>query len=173
VKKLHLFSWLACILVLAVVFAQLEIQIEGCSGWASALPTWRRTPQQWPALNLLWGGRPLTGYHLWAFTCVALFFHLPFAMLWRWDLGLEARALGSTMLFWIVEDALWFLLNPHFRLSGFRPGGGAWWHPHWLLGLPADYWVFGLLGLGLVWLSFRPSRSEPTIGCQETEPGRG
>jgi hypothetical protein len=58
------------------------------------------------------------------------------------------------MTFWIAEDFLWFAMNPAFHLKDFRPGAIAW-HPHWVLGLPADYWGFGLGGLVLFAFSFR------------------
>jgi hypothetical protein len=64
-----------------------------------------------------------------------------------------ASALAAPMIFWIVEDALWFALNPAFGLKALRPGK-AFWHPHWLWGLPVDYWIFGAVGLALLWWSF-------------------
>jgi hypothetical protein len=146
-------AYVLFVLALAALFANVEIQVEGASGWAGSLPTWRRTPEEWPILRLIWGGRPMTGYHFYVFPFMALIFHLPILFSWRWSIALEARCLGSIMVFWIVEDVLWFVLNPAFDMREFAPGKVPW-HPHWVLGLPADYWVFGLLGLGLLAFSF-------------------
>jgi hypothetical protein len=141
------------VLVLAFVFANVEVQIEGAQGWAAGLPVSFRVERHW-LLDLLWGGRPMTGYHAWVFPFVLLCFHLPMLQAGRWSARGQACALASTALFWIAEDALWFALNPAFGLEGLAPGR-AWWHPRWLLGLPLDYWIFGLGGGLLLWWSFR------------------
>jgi hypothetical protein len=137
---------LAWIVLLAVFFAETEIQIEGASGWAASLPTWR-IEKHW-LLDLFWGGRAMTGYHAWVFPCVAMFFHFPFFMLQQWSWRLEARAVASIMLFWVCEDFLWFMLNPAYGLARFHPGG-ILWHQRWLAGLPADYWL-GLVAAALL-----------------------
>ena len=107
------------LLVLGFLFAEVEIQIEGGAGWAANLPTWRI--ENHPLLNVFWGGKPLTGYHLWVFTFMAAVFHLPLVMLRTFSLKMECRVLGSVMVFWIVEDFLWFVLNPAFGLARFKP----------------------------------------------------
>lgn len=138
--------------LLAAVFAQVEIQIEGATGWAANLPTWR-VENHW-LLDYFWGGRPLTGYHVWVFLFMALVFHFAFFLHGRHSLRLELRVLGSLALFWILEDFLWFVLNPAFGLSRFNREYIPW-HHHWLLGVPVDYWMYLALGTLLIWLSFR------------------
>lgn len=145
---------LLAIVVLAAVFAQVEIQIEGAAGWAANLPTWR-IEHHW-LLDWFWGGRPMTGYHLWMFLFMFLVFHLVFLVHGRVSPRLEARVVGSLMVFWIAEDFLWFVLNPAYGLSRFDPVHIPW-HHHWLLGMPADYPVFLTAGLGLAGWSFRRS----------------
>jgi len=71
----RLWLTIAWTLLLAYFFANVEIQVEGAHGWASALPTWR-IERHW-LLDIFWGGRAMTGYHAWIFPCVALFFHFP------------------------------------------------------------------------------------------------
>ncbi len=138
--------------LLGAVFAQVEIQIEGASGWAAALPTWR-IEQHW-LLDIFWGGRPMTGYHAWVFSFIALVFHLPMFYAERWHWRLEARTLGSVMLFWIWEDWLWFVMNPAYGLSRFSPEAVPW-HKQWVLGVPTDYLTFTLVGVALLALSCR------------------
>ncbi|HEY7817706.1 MAG TPA: hypothetical protein VIG29_05780 [Vicinamibacteria bacterium] len=134
--------------VAALFFAKLEIQIEGEHGWAAKLPTWR--VEEHPLLELFFGGRPLTGYHLWAFLFVFLTFHVPFFFdPGSWALRRELHAIGGYSLFWIVEDVLWFVLNPHFGWRKFTREN-VWWHKRWLLGFPADYWVMGTLSVALL-----------------------
>jgi len=140
------------VVVLAAMFAMVEIQIEGSQGWAAGLPTWR-IEQHW-LLDLFWGGRPMTGYHAWVFPFMLLAFHLPPMMLSIWSWRLEARCLGSAMLFWVVEDGCWFALNPAYGLASLTPERVIW-HKHWWLGWPSDYYLFGLSGLLLIGLSYR------------------
>jgi hypothetical protein len=137
--------------ILAFCFAKLEVQIEGAAGWAAGLPTWR--VERHPLLDIFWGGRPLTGYHAWAFTFMALVFHLPLALVWTFSLHLEARVAGCLALFWIAEDFLWFVLNPAFGLARFNRSA-IWWHRRWWMGLPVDYWQFTGAGLGLLVYSY-------------------
>ena len=140
-------SFLLLILWAAFVFAKLEIEIEGKHGWAEKLPTWR--VERHVLLDMFFGGRPLTGYHVWAFLFVFTMFHLPFAWNGSWSLTGELRVLGGYTLFWIVEDLLWFLFNPHYGWKRFTRDN-VWWHKRWVLGLPADYWVLGSVAVALL-----------------------
>jgi hypothetical protein len=130
-----LLAWVA---LLAFLFAKLEIQIEGPHGWAAHLPTWRLPKTS--RLRMLFGNREVTGYHVYAFAFMAAAFHLPLVLCARFSLALEARVLASLVAFWILEDFLWFALNPAFGLSRFDPRHIPW-HPHWLWRVPVDYLV--------------------------------
>ncbi|MCB9688951.1 MAG: hypothetical protein H6735_28170 [Alphaproteobacteria bacterium] len=143
-RPLALLVW---VVLLAFFFANVEVQIEGANGWASALPVTFRVDQHW-LLDLFWGGRPLTGYHAWVFSFVALTFHLPLVWEGRWSWRAQARALALISGFWIVEDALWFVLNPAYGWAALTPANVPW-HVHWFLGLPTDYWTFGFGALAL------------------------
>lgn len=141
--------------LLSFFFAQVEIQIEGAHGWASSLPTWRL--EEHILLDIFWGGRPMTGYHAWIFSFMALVFHLPVFIAGTWHWRLESRLLGGLMLFWIAEDFLWFILNPAFGWARFTPQSVPW-HKHWIAFLPLDYVTFTAVGALLIWLSYRPRR---------------
>jgi len=151
-KRLYPFILFAFIALLGFFFAMTEIQIEGSNGWASGLPTWKI--ENHVLLNIFWGGRPLTGYHAWIFSFMFLVFHLPHMIYGRLSLLLEVRIIGSLMLFWIIEDCFWFVLNPAFGVRSFGPEH-VWWHKVWLFGIPLDYWTFGILGIVLIIFSFR------------------
>jgi hypothetical protein len=157
------------LLALGFLFAQAEIQIEGGKGWAAGLPTWRIENHPW--VSIFWGGKPITGYHVWIFAFMATMFHLPFVMFWTFSLRLECRVIGSVMVFWIIEDFLWFALNPAFGPARFKPDFIPW-HKVWVLGIPADYWVFAAAGGLLIGWSFRPSRpAEGVARTRETSHG--
>lgn len=72
---IHIMASVLYVLVLAFLFANVEIQIEGRGGWAANLPTWR-IEHHW-LLDLFLGGRAMTGYHAWVFSFVFLVFHFP------------------------------------------------------------------------------------------------
>jgi hypothetical protein len=148
----HPVALLAFVTTLAFFFAMLEIQIEGPHGWAAALPTWRI--EKHPLLDLFWGGRPMTGYHAWAFSFMAAVFHLPLILSAAFTLRMEARIIGCLAIFWIVEDFLWFVMNPAFGIRRFRPVH-VWWHRRWLLRMPLDYVTFLAVGGALFAYSFR------------------
>ena len=149
VELVLLLSW---IVLTALFFSEVEIQIEGPAGWASSLPTWR-VEKHW-LLDIFWGGRPMTGYHAWVFGFMFLVFHLGVFINLNWSLRTEARIIAALMLFWIVEDFLWFLLNPAYGWAKFTPLHIPW-HKHWLAGFPLDYLVFILVGGALLAWSFR------------------
>lgn len=144
-------STLAFVVVLAFFFAKVEIQIEGDAGWAANLPTWR-VEEHW-LLTIFWGGRAMTGYHAWVMSFIVLVFHLPALIAWQWSMQLEARILASLMVFWIVEDFLWFILNPAFGFKRFQPAHVSW-HKHWVCGAPVDYWVFTVISCLLFGYSY-------------------
>lgn len=149
----HILSLGITLLILAFTFAKVEIQIEGSDGgWAANLPTWR-IEKHW-LLDIFFGGRPLTGYHAWALSFMLIMFHFPLLLFWQWTWLLEARVMGSFMVFWIVEDFLWFLLNPGWGWKRFRKTEVRW-HKHWLLGFPTDYWIFAITSCILLIFSFR------------------
>jgi len=146
--------WIA---LTAFFFSEVEIQIEGPAGWASNLPTWR-IEHHW-LLDIFWGGRPLTGYHAWAFSFMFLVFHAGVFITQKWSWRLETRIIASIMLFWVIEDFLWFILNPAFGISNFSPDKVSW-HTHWFLGIPADYWNFTIVSAILMWLSYAKLESK-------------
>src|SRR6185295_10761806 len=99
-------------LAIALVLAQLEIQIEGAHGWAERLPTWR---WQSPAV-LRWAGKPITGYHVFLLAFILLLIHLP-QMHVGFSLEREAETLSLFFLLANFWDFLWFACNPHYGLS--------------------------------------------------------
>ena len=151
---LHAATCVVFVALLGFFFAHVEIQIEGKAGWAANLPVTFRIEKHW-LLDIFWGGRPMTGYHAWVFPFVLLFCHLPVVVFAQWSWRLEARLLSCCTLFWIFEDALWFTLNPAYGWVSLHLGTQVWWHKHWFLGLPTDYWTFSAVGLALLWWSFR------------------
>ena len=132
----------------ALLFALVEIEIEGKDGWAMNLPTWyRRKPVYARVYAFLLSGKPLTGYHAVMFFIPFVSFHIGLAFGQPWSWGLEARVFASYLVWNVTWDFLWFVLNPHFGWARFRKGQ-VWWHGRmWIGRLPIDY-------VHALWLSF-------------------
>ena len=124
----------------ALLFALVEIEIEGKDGWAMNLPTWfRRKPLYARVYARVLSGKPLTGYHAVMFFIPFISFHLGLAFGLPWSWGLELRVVASYLVWNVTWDCLWFLLNPHFGCARFRKGQ-IWWHGGvWIGRLPIDY----------------------------------
>lgn len=105
---------LACVTHwIAVTISWLEIEIEGTHGWASKLPTWRRS-------SILCGTRPLTGYHISLSLVLISVVSCGGIVLAIWDTSWLALAciLLSLSIFvcaMLFEDAYWFVFNYAFH----------------------------------------------------------
>jgi hypothetical protein len=133
-------------LFMAVVLALWEIQIEGKDGWAANSPGWR-IEKGWPMR--LTGGLPLTGYHVFMAAFIFAIIHLPlFFTVWSWRL--ECLLLGFAVGMLLLEDFLWFVLNPFYGLKTFRKGK-IWWHKDWWGPVPAMYWFLLVIAGILIW----------------------
>jgi hypothetical protein len=131
----------------ALLFALVEIEIEGKDGWAMNLPTWfRRKPLYARIYALVLSGKPLTGYHAVMFFIPFVSFHIGLAFGQSWSWGLEACVVARYLVWNVTWDFLWFVLNPHFGWARFRKGQ-IWWHGGaWIGRLPIDY-------VNALWLS--------------------
>jgi len=129
----------------AMVFAAVEIEVEGKHGWAEKTSTWFRTKGIAARLyGLVMGGKPLTGYHLFMFFLPILVFHSHFVMGVQWTLAKEFLVLAMYFAWMPTWDYLWFVLNPSYGVEKFKKQN-VWWHTrsHWLFNVaPLDY-LFG------------------------------
>ncbi len=134
----------ASLFLTASLFALVEIQIEGPHGWAEKLPTWR--VRNWWT-RLFFDHRALTGYHVYMLLFVICFAHLAFGLgLADWSARAEMKVLAFLCLFWVLEDFLWFVVNPAFGIRKFRPRHIPWHAPTWWLVVPRAYVIGGALG---------------------------
>jgi len=141
VRILFLFAY-------ALLFAAVEIEIEGPHGWAERLPTWFRvTTPTARFYGLFMRGKPLTGYHAVMFVLPAWSFHIGFVAGVPWTWAGEATTLAAYMAWVVTWDLLWFLLNPRYGWARFRKGQ-VWWHGRtWIGRFPVDYWSAVALSL--------------------------
>jgi hypothetical protein len=143
---MNIILFVLLLFVLAFFFAQLEIQIEGSAGWAKNLPTWRKSLRDIPILrHLFFKDMELTGYHLYLNLFIFSVLHIVY--IWApFDVATELELLSFFTFFFILEDFLWFLLNPHFGLKKFKKENIPW-HQPWVLGLPGGYFFYGFIGV--------------------------
>lgn len=136
------------IFFLALVLAILEIQVEGPNGWAKNLPTWRPKIDKWYVKLYMkfMSGREATGYHITMFTFVFLIFNLPYVFGLSLNLEHYLKTLSFFLIFIVLWDFLWFVLNPHYPLKKFK-SEHIWWHKKWLMGAPVDYYGGLILSL--------------------------
>ena len=140
-------GFLVFMVFLSVILAIWEIQIEGKEGWAAKLPAWR-IEKRW--IIKLTGGRPVTGYHVFMTLFLIATVHLPlFFVAWSWRL--ESLLLGFYVGMVLLEDFLWFVLNPHYGIKNFRKGK-IWWHTSWWGPVPALYWFLLVICIVLLYL---------------------
>jgi hypothetical protein len=122
--------------------AGIEIEIEGGIGWAERLPTWYfKRGRTGRVFGIFMGGRPLTGYHVFAFTIPLLVLHLPYVMGVDWTLAGELRTIAIYFVLAVVWDYLWFVLNPAYTVRRFRRGNVWWFEVPWIWRFPLDYYV--------------------------------
>jgi hypothetical protein len=150
---MHTLLFAIALVWLAFCFAKVEIAIEGKHGWAGSLPTWRLPASHW-ASRIFFGGRPATGYHVWLQLFMFGVFHLTYLFA-PVRLATELEILAFFVLFWVIEDFLWFVLNPEFGLAKFNKANVPW-HPNWWGAAPSEYFVFAVIGIALyvvaVWM---------------------
>lgn len=121
--------------ILALVFALLEIEIEGKYAWSEKTQTWYRyNPKS--LINKFLGGKPLTGYHIMVFGTAVLISHLPFIFGLVWSIQNELWILAIHFAWTPLWDYLWIVFNPHYGISEFKQNK-TWWYQNsvWLAGV--------------------------------------
>ena len=137
----QLFKIISFLIILAILHARLELQIEGLrSGWAFRLPCWRL--DNWLTKLLL--GKELTGYHFYLMLVFLMMFHSPFLFI-SYSLKREFLCLGTFFYYWLIEDFFWFIENPIYGIENFKPNR-IFWHRRWFLFLPVSYWISIIIG---------------------------
>lgn len=146
-----LYFFLAIVWI-SYAFARMEIEIEGAHGWAENLPTHRLSPRHWVSV-IFFEGRPVTEYHIWVELLILSLLHtiyvfLPFSVI------IELQLLAFFCFMTVLEDFLWFVLNPAFGVQNFR-AEKIWWHKDtWLWVAPRGYYTLLVLGAILYTASF-------------------
>lgn len=140
--------YLALNTFIALIFALLEIQIEGKNGWAKDLPTWKFYK---PWFKYIPGGnKPITGYHFYTWVLIFLYLHTVYVFV-PFSLKTELVIVSSYIYITRLEDFLWFVLNPNYGIKKFKKGQIPW-HKDWIGPLPSQYYVSALFWFACLYL---------------------
>ncbi len=136
---------------LSLLFALMEVELEGKYGWSEKSQTWYRVKGHYPKIiSFLLGGKPLNGYHIFMFPIVLLISHAHFFMGVEWTLVNELIALAIYFAWAPLWDYLWFVLNPHYGIKNFDKNK-VWWFSksHWIFNIVAleqiSQWVLSIV----------------------------
>ena len=145
----------------ALVYAMIEIEVEGPAGWAKNLPT----PQK--VLG------HLSLYHVFMVAMAALviggllsYRECATQKEWTWKrgLGLAGEYLFLLVVFFLAQDFLWFVLNPSYTIARYRQACIGWHRP-WVIGVPAfNFAGAALLAVVLALHSRARGRLGATLG---------
>lgn len=93
-----------------------EAYIERDKGWAKNAGGWR--------INLKI--RELTAYHFWAWlVMIPMFLMLPL-FIFGWNKSVFWLLISAYFLGTVLEDFLWFIVNPDFPFKNFNPKNVPW-----------------------------------------------
>lgn len=144
----------------SLLWALMFVNAEGSDGWGGK-SGWVISGKKWFFMNLFTFGRPIR--LLPVFGIITFIVSYLFPPLWNISKGFPftltnwGELIAYFALFAILEDLLWFLVNPHYGFSKFKKEFIPW-HPRWFLRIPIDYWIgvvvfiaSGLLFKGIGW----------------------
>lgn len=147
------FAWYIVALLFSAMFASIET-----NPYAQGLPTWRPDPNLWWVKVLYWVpnlGRPVNGLDTFALLLMGAVYFLIFAwdMAHKFPTGLYLWFESATYFvgFNLIEDWVWYALNPNWGWHRFNAASlPTWMYHHWLLGFPSQYWEAFLGGFMLL-----------------------
>ena len=134
-------------LILAYFHAKQETEIEGKAGWARHLPTFR--------INIFITkfilAKEITGYHIFLLLMYITIFHGIY-LFQPYALKTELIIFGLLNWYFVIEDFLFFVVNPHYGIKKFRKGYISW-HKRWIFNfIPISYAVGIIIGTSLLLL---------------------
>jgi len=144
---IKIFIWMV---ILAYFHALQETQIEGKAGWARHLPTFRISV----FITKLLLNKEITGYHIFLLSMYVIIFHGIY-LFQPYTLKTELIIFGLLNWYFVIEDFLFFIVNPHYGISKFKKGYISW-HRRWLFNFIPISYVWGIIiGTFLLWIGMK------------------
>lgn len=142
--------------LVALLLALTEIEVEGRYGWSEKTQTWsKKFSLKKISFGKILSTRTLTGYHIFLNLFLFIFAHSPFVFFREFSISAELQLLSTYLIWNIFWDFLWFIMNPYYGLSKFKPKS-VWWFGEepWVLGkLPLKYFLQLALALLFVYIA--------------------
>ena len=126
------------VLFTSLVYALIEIELEGKNGWMTKIPT---------AKVAYMGGKHMTLYHIYMILMITL--SVAYQNNMQYTINSFLYSASYVFLFLLLEDFLWFVFNPYFTIKRYKRRE-IWWHASqpWILGVPMHNYIVG--GINLV-----------------------
>ena len=128
------------VFIFSIIYSLMEIEIEGKNGWCSELPT---------AKNVL---GDFTFYHLLMNILIIITFWKVFN---KYDIFTIIFYITS---FFLIEDFLWFVLNPCYTMKKYTKENIPW-HKTWMLNMPSA----NIFGLGVLFICTLLSKNKSKL----------
>ena len=137
----------------ACVFAFIEIEVEGPDGWAKNLPT----PQNvlghlslYHVFMVSMAAIVIAGFIYFRSSCTASNDNkcntlTPITPWWKMLLTNIGTFVFHLVLFFLVQDFLWFVFNPAYTIKRYKQSCIPW-HKQWFLGIPS----FNFMGAAMI-----------------------
>ena len=123
-----------------------EAYIEGKNAWGKKQVGWKKK---------ILGCYDLTAYHFWLNLMLFFFMTLPL-IINGWNTRLFGVLISASALGFIIQDILWYVINPFYSLKKFNPKD-ANWYPWIKIGkfqIPRTYlmgFIIGILSWYFLW----------------------
>ena len=114
-NTLLIFIW---IIAAFICMAFWEAYVEGKHPWAKKALGWRKRITK---------RYVLTAYHFWVNLMFAFLISLPLVV-YGWNSELAGVLISAGVIGLIVEDFLWFIVNPFWNLKKFNSKAVYWYH---------------------------------------------
>lgn len=119
-----------------------EAYIEGKNPWGKKQCGWKFK---------LTKNFTLTAYHFWLNVMFIFFLSLP-VVIYGWDWEIAGIITSAALIGFIVQDFLWYAINPHYSFKKFNPKDAGWypWVNLGIIKIPKTY----IIGIVLALLSW-------------------
>ena len=126
---------LVFVFLISIFYSLIEIEIEGKDGWMTKIPT--------PKILKI-GDKEMTLYHIYMLVLIIISFIFQNKM--NLTLSSFLYSTSNVLLFLLLEDIFWFILNPYFTINKYKKEN-IWWHAKqpWILGMPLHNYIISIV----------------------------
>ena len=156
------------VFLFAVFFALIEIEVEGTEGWAKNLPTARNIIGHltlYHVYMILLAVLIITGFVYFQHTALCsdcTVDETPPKSIWHktvWPaLRVTFKAVFHIIAYFLIQDFLWFVLNPGYTVAKYAKTHIPW-HKPWWGGIPA----FNFVGIGAMFVLASLTLFDPAL----------